>query len=155
MGDLSDFEVGQTVELQDGRTATVRFIGCPQFAPGDWIGVELDDASGKNDGSVQGHRYFDCDAGHGMFVRPGVAAIIDQPTPRAIKRAVGPSNRGLVKPRQSIAPSTGLRRQSIMDSTAGKRESINGGSPTPSARSAASSRGLRASKSHVYSHALN
>ncbi len=50
MGELSDFEPGQTVELSDGRTATVRFAGNTHFAAGDWIGVELDDASGKNDG---------------------------------------------------------------------------------------------------------
>lgn len=30
-----------------------------QFAEGEWAGVELDQADGKNDGSVQNVRYFD------------------------------------------------------------------------------------------------
>ena len=36
---------------------------------GKWIGVALDDAKGKNNGTVQGKRYFTCDENHGIFVR--------------------------------------------------------------------------------------
>ena len=143
MGELSDFEVGQTVELQDGRIAVVRFIGNPHFAAGDWIGVSLEDASGKNDGSVQGQRYFDCEPGHGMFVRPGVATVVEQHTPRPLKRPVGGANGGIAKSRQSVAGVGALRRQSVLDSAANKRQSISRGSPTPSSRSAASSQLLR------------
>ena len=35
--------VGSRVMLADDRAGTVRFIGATQFAPGEWIGVELDD----------------------------------------------------------------------------------------------------------------
>ncbi|MCJ1418173.1 hypothetical protein MMC32_004518 [Xylographa parallela] len=150
MGELSDFAVGQTVELQDGRTAIVRFLGNSHFASGDWIGVELSDASGKNDGSVQGQRYFDCNPGHGMFVRPGVTVLADEPTPRPTKKAETNLNGTASKPRQSMALAGRSKRQSVFDSTARKRQSINGGSPTPSASSAASARILRSpSKSPV------
>jgi dynactin 1 len=72
--------VGQTVELNDGRHAIVRFVGATGFAPGEWVGVELDEASGKNDGSVKGERYFDCDTNHGMFLRAaGVSSIVSLP----------------------------------------------------------------------------
>jgi dynactin 1 len=72
--------VGQTVELNDGRHAIVRFVGATGFAPGEWVGVELDEASGKNDGSVKGERYFDCDTNHGMFLRAaGVSSIVSHP----------------------------------------------------------------------------
>ena len=37
--------------------------------PGKWIGVVLDDAKGKNNGSVQGKKYFTCEDNHGIFVR--------------------------------------------------------------------------------------
>lgn len=40
-----------------------------QFAAGDWIGIELDQPEGKNDGSVNGVRYFDCQENHGLFVK--------------------------------------------------------------------------------------
>jgi len=141
MGDPSNFEVGQTVELQDGRIATVRYVGNAHFAAGDWIGVELDDISGKNDGSVQGQRYFDCEPGKGMFLRPAVATVIDQPTPRPIKK----SNGVAVKSRQLVAGIGALRRQSVLDSSVHKRQSVNRGSPTPIARSTNSSLLLRVS----------
>ena len=34
------------------------------------MGVELDKAMGKNDGSVDGTVYFTCAPRHGVFVRP-------------------------------------------------------------------------------------
>ena len=32
-----------------------------------WVGVELDNPDGKNDGTVDGFRYFTCNAKHGIF----------------------------------------------------------------------------------------
>lgn len=40
-----------------------------QFATGQWIGIELDEPRGKNDGSVNDVRYFECSANHGLFVK--------------------------------------------------------------------------------------
>lgn len=77
---------GQAVQLSDGRLATVRFFGQTLFAPGTWVGVELGDASGKNDGVVQGERYFDCPPMHGMFLRP----IAVKPAPAAAVPAPAP-----------------------------------------------------------------
>lgn len=140
MPELSDFEIGQTVELSDGRTALVQFAGNTHFAAGDWVGVELDDASGKNDGSVQGQRYFDCLAGHGMFIRPSVARIIDESTPKPKLQTYGKVNGAATKGKPSNMAAGGLRRQSVLDPKAGKRQSINAGSPTPAARSGPMSR---------------
>ncbi len=36
---------------------------------GKWIGVTLDEAKGKNNGTVQGKKYFSCEDNHGIFVR--------------------------------------------------------------------------------------
>jgi hypothetical protein len=51
----------------------VAYVGSVQFAPGDdWIGIRLTGSSvgkGRNDGSVQGTHYFDCEAKSGVFVR--------------------------------------------------------------------------------------
>ena len=129
-----EFELGQTVELQDGRTAKIQFIGETQFAGGYWLGVELDDASGKNDGAVQGQRYFNCKPGHGMFIRPSVAVVLEQPTPKPNGPLNGKANGLPAKARPQSIATTGLRRQSVVETGAMKRQSINSGSPTPAGR---------------------
>ncbi len=51
--------------------AIVRYIGTTLFAEGIWIGIEFISRSlGKNDGSVNGHTYFECKQNHGLFIRP-------------------------------------------------------------------------------------
>lgn len=142
MGELSDFQVGQTVELQQGQTATVQFVGQTHFAAGGWVGVVLDDATGKNDGSVQGQRYFDCQPGHGMFVRPTVPTILEQPTPKANGRLEHKINGDGPKTRQSVAAAK-ARQESTLDSLAAKRQSINAGSPTPRLRGLGAGRMLK------------
>lgn len=139
MGQLSDFQVGQKIELSDGRTATVHFVGSTQFAAGDWIGVELEDASGKNDGSVQGQRYFECEPGHGMFLKPTAAKVLEQPTPKVKSRPTARTNGAATKPRQSLIAGD-AKRQSVADSSTLKRQSINAGSPTPSGKGPLGSR---------------
>jgi CAP-Gly domain-containing linker protein 1 len=50
------------------KTGTLEFMGETQFATGTWCGVQLDEANGKNDGMVNGVRYFECPANYGIFV---------------------------------------------------------------------------------------
>lgn len=140
MGDLSDFQIGQTVELHDGRTAKVQFVGNAHFASGDWLGVELEDASGKNDGAVQGQRYFNCEPGHGMFVRPASTVVLEQPTPKPNGRAYGRPNGAAPKSRPQSMAAAGSRRQTILDTGIAKRQSINAGSPTPGTRAVPNSK---------------
>mmetsp|Transcript_21369 Transcript_21369/g.52271 ORF Transcript_21369/g.52271 Transcript_21369/m.52271 type:complete len:1022 (-) Transcript_21369:549-3614(-) len=63
------FEVGGLC-LANGKPAILRFKGEARFGAGVWYGVEfIDKALGKNDGAVQGFRYFSCPPNHGLFVR--------------------------------------------------------------------------------------
>lgn len=51
--------MGDRVIVSSGfgsRPGILRYLGETQFAPGNWCGVELDEASGKNDGAVDGIR---------------------------------------------------------------------------------------------------
>ena len=53
------FQVGDRVTTQSGASATVRFIGPVEPLPkGFWVGMELDEPTGKNDGGVKGCRLF-------------------------------------------------------------------------------------------------
>lgn len=48
-------------------------------AVGAWIGVTLDEPTGKNDGTINGKRYFECKENCGVFVRPERVEIGDFP----------------------------------------------------------------------------
>lgn len=71
-------------------TGKVAFAGPTTFSPGDWLGVALDEAKGKNAGTVQGIKYFECAAGHGIFVRP--AAIVSVVSEPSLNTGAGSSN---------------------------------------------------------------
>jgi tubulin-specific chaperone B len=63
----------------DSRRGTVSFIGPVPPIPGlgPWVGITLDEPTGKNDGSVNGERFFTCQPKHGVFVRPERVEIGD------------------------------------------------------------------------------
>jgi len=55
------YGVGKRCECNPGgRRGTIKFVGPVKGAPGTWIGVELDEPQGMNDGSKDGERYFEC-----------------------------------------------------------------------------------------------
>lgn len=67
---IGDLRLGDRVivtSTQGSKTGTLRYLGQTEFAVGQWAGVELDEAQGKNDGAVAGTRYFDCQPLHGLF----------------------------------------------------------------------------------------
>eukprot|EP01104_Vermistella_antarctica_P003353 TRINITY_DN13526_c0_g1_i1.p2 TRINITY_DN13526_c0_g1~~TRINITY_DN13526_c0_g1_i1.p2 ORF type:complete len:125 (-),score=19.64 TRINITY_DN13526_c0_g1_i1:120-494(-) len=50
----------------------IRYVGSPEFAKQKkhvWCGIELKTPDGRNDGSVDGTRYFRCTMNHGVFVK--------------------------------------------------------------------------------------
>ncbi|XP_022614107.1 dynactin subunit 1-like isoform X5 [Seriola dumerili] len=72
-------KIGSVVEVTGkGQRGTVAYIGATLFASGKWVGVILDEAKGKNDGTVQGKRYFTCEENHGIFVRQSQIQVVEE-----------------------------------------------------------------------------
>ncbi|XP_023576368.1 CAP-Gly domain-containing linker protein 1 isoform X4 [Octodon degus] len=67
---VDDFRVGERVWVNGNKPGYIQFLGETQFAPGQWAGIVLDEPIGKNDGSVAGVRYFQCEPLKGIFTRP-------------------------------------------------------------------------------------
>ncbi|XP_025018839.1 CAP-Gly domain-containing linker protein 1 isoform X12 [Python bivittatus] len=67
---VDDFRIGERIWVNGNKPGFIQFLGETQFAPGQWAGIVLDEAIGKNDGSVAGVRYFQCEPLRGIFTRP-------------------------------------------------------------------------------------
>ncbi|XP_006461690.1 hypothetical protein AGABI2DRAFT_143504 [Agaricus bisporus var. bisporus H97] len=77
-------EVGARCEVEStepglSKRGTVRYVGQTKFSKGVWVGIEYDEPLGKNDGSVQGERYFACRPSYGVFARPDRVRVGDYP----------------------------------------------------------------------------
>ncbi|XP_068460996.1 CAP-Gly domain-containing linker protein 1 isoform X2 [Clinocottus analis] len=72
-----NFQIGDRVWVNGNKPGHIQFLGEAQFAPGQWAGIVLDEPIGKNDGSVAGVRYFQCDALRGIFTRPSKLSLTE------------------------------------------------------------------------------
>eukprot|EP01083_Nonionella_stella_P074515 202177_1 len=61
--------IGDQIELTNGRLGTVRYVGNIEIKKGIWVGVELNDPSGNHDGALKGKRYFKTEPHHATFVK--------------------------------------------------------------------------------------
>lgn len=50
-------------------SGNIAYIGTTHFSEGKWFGIILDEAKGRNNGSIDGKRYFKCPRNYGLFVR--------------------------------------------------------------------------------------
>lgn len=73
---MAEPAVGDHVECPPGK-GICRFIGATKFSPGKWVGVELSEPNGKNNGTVQGIEYFQCKPNYGVFVRISQIKVIE------------------------------------------------------------------------------
>ena len=75
---MEGLQVGQRVMVGGAVAGVVRFVGDVHFTSGTFIGVELDERKGKNDGSFDSVRYFDCPEGHGLFAPPSKVSLLHE-----------------------------------------------------------------------------
>ncbi|KAF7347275.1 CAP-Gly domain-containing protein [Mycena venus] len=90
-------QLGTIVEASMGGAVArgvVRFAGATSFQSGKWIGIELYEPNGKNDGSVNGVSYFTCKPNYGIFVRASqikgtFGSEIERPPPTTTRPSIG------------------------------------------------------------------
>ncbi|KAF7726403.1 hypothetical protein EC973_008737 [Apophysomyces ossiformis] len=81
--ETSKLSVGDRVAVESmGIVGTLKYMGPTQFKAGTWAGIQLDTiGTGKNNGSVNGVRYFTCPPRTGIFVMLCKLTPVDQNTP--------------------------------------------------------------------------
>ncbi|CAK9816643.1 Kinesin-like protein KIF13A [Anthophora plagiata] len=96
--------VGESVLVRPySYSGVIAYVGSTEFASGTWIGVELDAPTGKNDGAVNGHRYFTCRPKCGIFVK--VDKLIQDKRGRALRNYTIPQPAPM---RRSVSRGEGL-----------------------------------------------
>ena len=65
----------------DARRGTISYLGPVPEIPGigAWVGITLDEPTGKNNGTVKGKKYFECGPNYGVLVRPERCEVGDFP----------------------------------------------------------------------------
>ncbi|CAI6284207.1 unnamed protein product [Periconia digitata] len=120
--DGRDIEVGDPVDVPGGMNGVVKFVGSVRGKPGVFAGVELSRefaTRGKNDGDVEGTRYFQTSVpGAGIFL----------PVHRAVKRGSTPLSSSMMMPPTPTTPSY----SSHNNFSASSRERPNFSPDTPS-----------------------
>ena len=75
--EAKEINVGNRCRVNPGeRRGVVRFVGkMSTFNPGWYVGVELDQPLGKNNGEHGGVRYFECEGNRVIFLRPSAVEV--------------------------------------------------------------------------------
>ena len=136
---------GAIVTIPQGR-GVVRFKGPTSFmSTGKWIGIELYEKNGKNDGSVDGISYFNCELGYGVFVRPSQIRSIhgsELDAGPSVQKPPPPSGRPAGMGHQRLPSTGGLSRAGSIKRLATKPPSPAGRSSGLGDRRSPSSGGL-------------
>lgn len=72
--------VGQEVWVDGSKKGRIAYIGTVHFAKGEMAGIHLDQATGKNNGTVGGILYFQTEPRHGLFSRLHRLALYPLPS---------------------------------------------------------------------------
>jgi dynactin 1 len=124
---------GAIVTIPQGR-GVVRFKGPTSFmSTGKWVGIELYEKNGKNDGSVDGISYFNCELGYGVFVRPSQIRSIhgSELDAAPVQKPPPPTGRPAGMGHQRLPSTGGLSRTNSIKRLATKP-------PSPAGRSSSS-----------------
>lgn len=69
--------LGDRVSVKNKGSGIVKFVGAHHMEGTLRYGVRLDNGTGKNDGTVGGHKYFLCKPNHGVLTKPENVTVED------------------------------------------------------------------------------
>jgi dynactin 1 len=72
-----ELQLGSVVDTSLGR-GVLRFYGPVANKAGKFAGVELYEPNGKNNGTVNGIKYFTCKANYGVFVKASAVTVVSE-----------------------------------------------------------------------------
>ncbi|XP_074031598.1 uncharacterized protein [Leptinotarsa decemlineata] len=81
------------------KEGILRFVGNVNFAKGSWCGIELNAPIGKNDGSVNGVRYFACSNRRGLMAPLSKVALVDGSCDSLSDNSSGPYSMLFIQPK--------------------------------------------------------
>ena len=64
---LKDLQIGDRVIIGGKKYGTLKYLGPIHVSQGIWCGIKLDEPLGKNNGKLEGTRYFKCQHRFGVF----------------------------------------------------------------------------------------
>ncbi|VUZ55726.1 unnamed protein product [Hymenolepis diminuta] len=118
----------QVIVTGKGIEGTVAFIGTTQFSAGKWVGLILNEPVGKNNGTVQGKRYFTCEENYGLFVRPTQLALLGPGGPISIMNtSISSAASESSSSRMSASRAAGLRKPTQISSEADMKRNLSVG----------------------------
>ncbi|KAI9365264.1 CAP Gly-rich domain-containing protein, partial [Pilaira anomala] len=137
-----NLNLGQRVNIPSlSVSGTVRFFGETKFMNGgNWVGIELDiKGTGKNDGSIQGVRYFSCPPETGIFILSSKVVAEKQITPR-ISKTTGNKSTGPVTRKSMITNTKRSQPTTITPSKSARILSNSSHQPLPTRSSPSSNK---------------
>ena len=69
-------EVGKRCVVNGSQLGTILFVGEVHYAKGEFVGIELEDGGGKNNGTIKGTAYFSCPKGAGIMARSSDVVVV-------------------------------------------------------------------------------
>ncbi|KAL8177481.1 UNVERIFIED_CONTAM: hypothetical protein K2H54_008221, partial [Gekko kuhli] len=137
---LQDFSIGDRVLVSKVQPGTLRFKGLTSFAKGVWAGVELDKPEGRNNGTYDGIKYFDCKEKHGIFAPPqkisriseSLGGLVDSEGQSSCKVELDHSHKADQKDRESPREEEGksegeiVREKSLQDKSQRSASALEG-----------------------------
>uniref|UniRef100_A0A8C4PW63 CAP-Gly domain-containing protein n=1 Tax=Eptatretus burgeri TaxID=7764 RepID=A0A8C4PW63_EPTBU len=127
-----ELRIGDRVLVSGSKAGVVRYLGAAEFAKGEWCGVELDEPLGKNDGSVAGARYFQCQPRYGLFAPVHKVTKIGFPSTTTKGKTGGTGSAFGPGVQRRGGPGTGTLRRSPSGSSISSLSSVASSSFKPS-----------------------